>query len=788
MMKKGFWPLMYGGVLVVTLWLATAAIIVRGFDLETREINRNNNQLARSLEEHVRSSLYAADAKLLLMKSEYERAGVTPAVGIAMQSVIPNPLLLQSLILDVQGIVVGSTYQESQGIAYADRSYFQIHRQSDKGQLYISKPMQGKITGKTSIYLSRRLEAPDGSFAGVVALAVDPEYFSSFYRSMELQTGRLVRVVGADGIVRASWNHRMNELGQDISGGALFQALGKNRSGIYQSPGIHYGVDRFFSYRLMADYPLIVQVGYETELALADYRQRRNTFLWIALLGSLLVAFFTILEFRREVAKQKAELALRDSERLNRTILQTTNEGYWVVDARGYVVDVNEAYCRMSGYQRGEFLGLHIQEIDADEPDDQTRARIERIMQNGSECFEVRHRRKDGSVFVVEISATLLPGESPMMVCFCRDITERKQADLALQQSEQRYRALMMQGYDAVVLLDCETLEVVEANPAFEKMTGYKLPLEQPLHVFELFADEKINILRYLAEIHENGILSPNLRKIRTRGGGVREVERTGILINLEGRRYQLTTFRDVTQEKTKQREMHNELLLAAQVQRVLLPEIPRSPQFRIETLFKPSGFVSGDLYYLEWQESCQVLRGFLLDITGHGMATALQTAAVNVLLRELMDLPQTLDLSGQLAWLNRRIPRYVDESTFVAAIGFELDFIQAELRFAAAGISQFLFNAERIEVPGLYLGINEDEEYELRRLPVQAADSICFLTDGITDIFDVEKLWGEMRAENVCQLFNETEMKTKTKDDATAVSITINQFKRGRGPSIGAE
>ena len=775
-LKRDLSPLGYGAILVIAIWLATAAIVNQNYELEIREINRNNDQLTRSLEEHVRSSLIAADAKLLLMKSEYERAGFTPAIGTAMQSVLSNPLLLQSLILDAEGKIVRSTYQGPADASYADRSFFQIHRLNDQGQIHISPPMMGRIIGKTAIYLSRRIEAPGGGFGGVVALAADPEYFSRFYREMELQPGRLVRVVGEDGIVRASWNGRMNELGQDVTDGYLFKVLRQRRSGSYQSPGIHYGIDRFFSYRAMNDFPLIVQVGYETEFALAEYRERRNTFLWIAAIGSLLVVVFSMLEYRRQTDRQKAEVALRASERLNRTILQTTDDGYWVVDADGRMVDVNEAYCRMSGYRREEFLGLQIRDVDADEPNEETVARIARIMQNGSERFEVRHRRKDGSIFDVEITATLVSGASTLMVCFCRDITQRKQVQLALQASEQRYRALMMQGYDAVALIDIEKLEVVEANPAFERLTGYTFPLAQPLHVFELFVDEKINILRYLDEVHANGVLAPNLRKIRTDNGKIREVERTGTLILLEGRRYQLTTFRDVTQERLKQREMHQELLLAAQVQRELLPEIPRSKRFDIAAVFKPKGFVSGDLYYMEWQEHCQVLRGFLLDITGHGMATALQTAAVNVLLRELVDLPQPLDLPGQLAWLNRRVPRYVDESTFVAAIGFELDFAQAELRFSAAGINQFLVNAERILAPGLYLGIHENEVYEMSRLSLATGDSICFLTDGISDIFDAEKLWTEMHANKIIHLFNETDIQDCAKDDATAICITLRQ------------
>jgi serine phosphatase RsbU (regulator of sigma subunit) len=98
------------------------------------------------------------------------------------------------------------------------------------------------------------------------------------------------------------------------------------------------------------------------------------------------------------------------------------------------------------------------------------------------------------------------------------------------------------------------------------------------------------------------------------------------------------------------------------------------------------------------------------------------------------------------------------------------------ELRYAAAGINQFLLNSKRILAPGLFLGICETETYELRRIALKTGDSICFLTDGISDIFDAENLWTKMRAENVCRLFQETDIAFQAKDDATAICITVKQ------------
>lgn len=345
---------------------------------------------------------------------------------------------------------------------------------------------------------------------------------------------------------------------------------------------------------------------------------------------------------------------------------------------------------------------------------------------------------------------------------------------VGMQENERRYRSLMMQAYDAVFLFDLETLEIIEANAAFETMTGYRFPLEKQLYLFDLAADEASIVMRYLDELHTSGVLHPALRKIRILGGGSRLVERTGTRIQLGDRQYQLTTLRDVTLERQRQHQLHKDLALAAQVQRALLPAVPRSKYFQASTLFKPHGFVSGDVYNLEWDEQSKLLRGFLIDITGHGMATALQTAAVNVLLHQVMDLPQDVALSQRLVWLNRRIPQYIDESTFAAAIGFELDFTVAELRYAAAGITHFLLNGEKIDVSGMYLGICEQEEYDLLRCPIRAGDAVCFMTDGISDVFDRENSWDVMQASQLYRLFSEGDWAEKTQDDATAICIEV--------------
>ncbi len=128
-----------------------------------------------------------------------------------------------------------------------------------------------------------------------------------------------------------------------------------------------------------------------------------------------------------DTTKQKlAEEAIKENERFLSTILQTTADGFWVLDNQGILRDVNNAYCAMTGYTRDELMGKGINDIDADENPEETKQRIQRIIKNGSEIFETNHRRKDGSIFPVEISTAFVEERGGHLICFCRDLTEKK--------------------------------------------------------------------------------------------------------------------------------------------------------------------------------------------------------------------------------------------------------------------------------------------------------------------------------------------------------------------------
>jgi two-component system cell cycle sensor histidine kinase/response regulator CckA len=120
---------------------------------------------------------------------------------------------------------------------------------------------------------------------------------------------------------------------------------------------------------------------------------------------------------------------MQESEERYRAILATALDGFWRVDLQGRLLEVNETYCRMSGYREQELLAMRISDLEAAEEQSGVADHIKRIIAQGEDRFETRHRRKDGSTFDVEIGVQYRPTESGQIVAFLRDISDRKRAE-----------------------------------------------------------------------------------------------------------------------------------------------------------------------------------------------------------------------------------------------------------------------------------------------------------------------------------------------------------------------
>ena len=178
----------------------------------------------------------------------------------------------------------------------------------------------------------------------------------------------------------------------------------------------------------------------------------------------------TALELERAARERESTQAtLRSNHEALRSVLATTQDGFWRIDdAQGRIFDVNAAYCQMSGYTRDELLGRYVQDLDV--MGEFVRYQ-HALIETGSELFESMHRRKDGSVWQVEISATYSDVGGGQVFVFVRDITSRKQAETKLVESESRLQTLTHAIPDLVWLKDPEGV-YLSCNQRFERFFG----------------------------------------------------------------------------------------------------------------------------------------------------------------------------------------------------------------------------------------------------------------------------------------------------------------------------
>ena len=175
-----------------------------------------------------------------------------------------------------------------------------------------------------------------------------------------------------------------------------------------------------------------------------------------------------LIAIKRDITDRKlAENAMKRHQ----AIIRTARDGFWLTDMKGNLLEANQAYADMSGYTIEELVSMHISQLDAFESRDDVKARIGRISATGEAVFETRHRRKDGSLFDVEVSVNHMP-EQQQFVSFFRDIGARKKYRERLEASLEFSNNLIHCMQDGFAILDKNT-QTIDANPALCRMTGF---------------------------------------------------------------------------------------------------------------------------------------------------------------------------------------------------------------------------------------------------------------------------------------------------------------------------
>ncbi len=310
--------------------------------------NRTLAALVHSLAEHAARTLAEADRALRAVVETLDdpRAGASSTHDLLKRLSNELPQVRSMLQLDSTGRAVADAVAlPPRPFVGADRPYFRVQREATTDDLFVGLPVRGALSGQWTIALSRRVLAADGSFAGVVAAALDLAYFNSFFSTL-VDPGGDIEILRADGrlLVRQPVDEAM--LGTElISGGELARLV---RDGPQRRTGVD-GVRRIVAVRAVSDLPIYVAASVTLDSALGNWRERTR---WLAagtVLACLVIATLGWLLSRRLQGLAVQSAAMVQVTGLMDAMLAAIGQGIVITDARDRIMLANRQAADLSG-------------------------------------------------------------------------------------------------------------------------------------------------------------------------------------------------------------------------------------------------------------------------------------------------------------------------------------------------------------------------------------------------------------------------------------------------------
>lgn len=211
------------------------------------------------------------------------------------------------LILDKDGNVRYDSHSlQPPGANFADRDFFQVHRDQADAGMYVSRPYLSRLRGgDESIGISRRLSNPDGSFAGVVSGSLRLAYFRERFARLSIGPRDAITIFRNDGAVIARTPYSSQDLGADIGLSPDFQQFLIRRDGMFVGELAPDGVNRLYTFDMVPGTPLIIDVAMAVDEVLEPWVRRAMLIIpvTLALFASVMAQ---IVLYRRETRLRQA--------------------------------------------------------------------------------------------------------------------------------------------------------------------------------------------------------------------------------------------------------------------------------------------------------------------------------------------------------------------------------------------------------------------------------------------------------------------------------------------------
>ena len=451
-------------------------------ELALQESRTTTTNLARSLAEHARSMMDAADILVAGLSERLEADGASEAALERLQRHMVQRAFAVSrvrglTVLAADGAVLASAWTagtiESRAM---EDMHLEHHREHFDGGPFLGPPMRDPADGSWTMGVSRRFERADGGFGGVAVAIIDCDLFGAFYATFDKGAHGTIVLANQDGMLLVREPPTPGVVGRNVRGSGFFRAY-RERGPVGVSEGVSAldGEMRWISFRKVEGYPLVVFVALSEADILADWGRESLLAMVISVVIASVLGVVGWRHGGQIRARAAAERAIRRSELRYRLLAENSTDLVIQLDAddrRNYVSPASE---KLLGYAAHELIGRPLSEVVHPEDWGTLSAHLSEARSSGAAApVSYRARRKDGREIWLEATARRVEDGQGAIVAI-RDVTRRKEAELQLHEANnQLQRLVMLDGLTGIANRRC--FDVV-LGKEFRRAARAELPL-----------------------------------------------------------------------------------------------------------------------------------------------------------------------------------------------------------------------------------------------------------------------------------------------------------------------
>jgi PAS domain S-box-containing protein len=342
-------------------------------------------------------------------------------------------------------VIIGKGVAPGSAFSYADREFFRQHQQRAVSDLIITEPIKGRVSGIWVIAFTRCYHTAEGTFAGVISAAVPVDTFSRLLAIPSLgktgtavlrynDMGLIARVPPIKGEAGLPGHNKVSKEFTEVIASGLDAMT-------FHSKNTPDSVERTYTVHRITGIPFTIAVGLVENEYFAPWKSQLvliSVMLGLFLFGSSVFVWKGIRYLRERAARAQATL---DDNIRRRILIEQSRDGIVVLDEEGKVWEANKCFAEMLGYTIEEVQQLYVWDWDVLATREELLHAIKDVGPKGDH-FETQHRRKDGTVFDVEISTNgALYSDRKQVFCVCRDISARKKNEQRVRESEAKFRS-----------------------------------------------------------------------------------------------------------------------------------------------------------------------------------------------------------------------------------------------------------------------------------------------------------------------------------------------------------